>query len=109
LPEPEFTNEREYVAPENSLQEALVAIWAEILGIEPGRISIDDDFFHLGGHSLKATIMAGKIRKEFMVDFSLAEIFRVPTIRSISALINVVTWDRDEEVGDDEDTNEVII
>ncbi|MCU0289441.1 MAG: phosphopantetheine-binding protein, partial [Acidobacteria bacterium] len=47
-------------------------------------IGIDDNFFHLGGHSLKATILVSKIHKIFQVNVPLAEIFKTPTIRNLS-------------------------
>ena len=54
LPDPQglgLTNGVEYVAPRNEIEEKLVKIWQEILQRE--NISIKDDFFMLGGHSLK--------------------------------------------------------
>ena len=47
-----------YVAPGNAREKAIADIWAEILGVK--RIGVHDNFFDLGGHSLKAT--AGESR-----------------------------------------------
>ncbi len=55
LPEPDqnLLIEKEYVAPQNDIEEKLSHIWSDILGMN--RVGIDDNFFELGGHSLKAT------------------------------------------------------
>ncbi len=68
----------EYIAPQDETEEKLVQIWSEILGVE--KIGIQDNFFALGGHSLKATSLISKVFKEFHVELSLREIFKDPTI-----------------------------
>ncbi|MCP4214527.1 MAG: amino acid adenylation domain-containing protein, partial [bacterium] len=95
LPEPQVKGEGEYAPPNDPVEEALVAIWTRVLSgdqlpsNDSGRpaIGIDDDFFHLGGHSLKATVMASHIHKEMDVNIPLAEIFRAPTIRGLARYI----------------------
>jgi tyrocidine synthetase-3 len=87
LPEPEIALTKKYFAPRNKKEERLVEIWSEVLGIEKERISIDDDFFQLGGHSLKATTLATRIHKVIHVKLPLMEIFNRPTIRRLSQYI----------------------
>jgi amino acid adenylation domain-containing protein len=81
----------EYAAPRNQVEEKLAAIWSEVLGIDtlPGAvpIGIDDNFFGLGGHSLKASIITSRIYKEFAVRVPLVKLFRFPTIRGLSGYI----------------------
>ncbi|MCP5052177.1 MAG: AMP-binding protein, partial [bacterium] len=57
LPEPEISDtvSREYVPPADRIEERLADIWAEVLGRSPESIGVHDNFFNLGGHSLKAT------------------------------------------------------
>ncbi len=84
LPEPDgsiFTG-AEYEAPRDSIEEDLVKIWNEVLGVE--KIGINDNFFELGGHSLKATSLIAKIHKVLNVQVPLKEIFANPTIKGIS-------------------------
>ncbi len=75
----------EYMAPRNDIDEALVYIWQEILGIE--RVGIQDNFFELGGHSLKATRIVSRICKDLEVNVTLRDIFSNPTIETLSKII----------------------
>ncbi len=67
-------------------------------------ISIEDNFFILGGHSLKAVVMIAKVHKEFDVKLPVIEIFKDPTIEGISTVISVFETIK-IEVGD-KDTQE---
>ncbi|NIM11557.1 MAG: AMP-binding protein, partial [Candidatus Aminicenantes bacterium] len=94
LPEPEIGTLAEYSAPRGRMEEKLAELWSRILGIEYDRIGINDDFFALGGHSLRATILVSKIHKEFNIKIPLKEIFKTPNIRGISAYIRSGAADR---------------
>ncbi|MGE5340960.1 MAG: amino acid adenylation domain-containing protein [Candidatus Omnitrophota bacterium] len=88
LPEPDIQAGDGYVAPANAIEENLVAIWSEVLGIEKEKISIHANFFHLGGHSLKATVLLSKIHKALHVHIPLAQIFKTPTVFEIARIIS---------------------
>ncbi|WP_051870662.1 non-ribosomal peptide synthetase [Brevibacillus laterosporus] len=85
-----------YIAPQNSIEEQLVSIWKEVLYDE--KIGVTDDFFYLGGHSLKATNIISKIYKKFQVDFPLSEIFKNPTIRQMAQYIQTLKRKKYEEI-----------
>ncbi|MCJ8173437.1 non-ribosomal peptide synthetase, partial [Clostridium botulinum] len=86
LPEPNLdAGLVEYEAPRNKVEETLAKIWSEILGIE--KVGINDNFFDLGGHSLKATILMSKIHKELNKEVPLKELFKSPTIKDLSNYI----------------------
>ncbi|MCP5046079.1 MAG: AMP-binding protein, partial [bacterium] len=88
LPEPTREASEGYVAPRDAIEKKLVEIWMEILEIESsGTIGIDDNFFHLGGQSLTATVMVSKIHKTFNGKLTLNEIFQAPRIRELSQVI----------------------
>jgi amino acid adenylation domain-containing protein/non-ribosomal peptide synthase protein (TIGR01720 family) len=70
-----------YEAPGNKVEEQLTKIWSEVLGNE--RVGIGDNFFALGGHSLKATAVASRIYKELNVEVELRKIFELPTIKQL--------------------------
>ncbi|NIM78541.1 MAG: AMP-binding protein, partial [Candidatus Aminicenantes bacterium] len=88
LPVPVFKDDtQKYTAPRDVVERKLVEIWSQVLAIEMEKIGIDDNFFQLGGHSLKAAIANAKIHKELKVKLPLAEVFRVPTIRHLSECV----------------------
>lgn len=75
-----------YAAPTNTTQQTLVRIWQEFFGIQqPG---IHDDFFELGGDSLKALTLLTRVHKEFNVEIPVTDIFNSPTIQGISRIIH---------------------
>ncbi|WP_176560096.1 non-ribosomal peptide synthase/polyketide synthase [Brevibacillus dissolubilis] len=74
-----------YVAPRNETEAKLVAIWQDLLGVE--RISVHDDFFALGGHSLKATLLLSRLHKEFDTQTALRSIFQHPTVAELAQII----------------------
>jgi amino acid adenylation domain-containing protein len=98
LPKPVFENVKEYEAPRDESEKKLVEIWSTVLGIENEKIGIDSNFFEIGGHSLKATIMAAKIHKLFNLKISLADLFRNPTIKRLAGIIKQLREDRFESI-----------
>jgi len=75
-----------YAAPSTPTEEALAKTWQAFFGIP--RIGITDDFFELGGDSLKATALAAKIHKELDVPLPLTELFNSPTIKGLARFID---------------------
>lgn len=76
------TNSQNYVAPRNEVEEKLVLLWEEIL--EKEKVGVLDDFFKIGGHSLKATYLIARIKSEFDIKFDLTEVFNNPTIEKMA-------------------------
>jgi amino acid adenylation domain-containing protein len=74
-----------YEAPTNETEEKLVKVWQSVLGIN--KIGINDNFFKLGGHSLKATILTSRIHKEMDIELTVVDIFQNNTIKALSVLI----------------------
>jgi amino acid adenylation domain-containing protein len=87
LPDPDVADAQsaEYVAPRTPLEEAVAAIWVQVLGV--AQIGVEDDFFALGGHSLLATQVVAQVRSDFAVDLPLHSLFTCPTIASLSSEI----------------------
>ncbi|GAH21290.1 unnamed protein product, partial [marine sediment metagenome] len=81
LPAPEFKADKKYIAPTNNIEKELTIIWANLLGVEQNKISINNNFFDLGGHSLKGITLISKIHKKLKVEVPLNEIFKNPTIK----------------------------
>ena len=66
-----------------SLEKELLTIWSEILHIP--QISIDDNFFDLGGHSLLIVQLFARIRAAFQIDLPLQTLFATPTVETLAA------------------------
>jgi amino acid adenylation domain-containing protein len=73
-----------YAPPETQIQHRLIAIYQEFFGNR--KIGINDDFFELGGDSLKAISMTHRLKKEFP-PVSLNEFLAFPTVRELATII----------------------
>lgn len=70
----------EYVPPTNAMEQKVADMWVDILKLK--KISIDSNFFNIGGHSLRAAKLMAEIYKECQVEISLSELFEKNTIRT---------------------------
>ncbi|MEM8828372.1 MAG: beta-ketoacyl synthase N-terminal-like domain-containing protein [Cyanobacteria bacterium P01_G01_bin.19] len=88
----------EYVAPKNNIEEVVITVMEELLGID--KIGADDNFFELGGHSLLAIQIVSRLKQEFQVDIPMREfLFESPTAAKIAGVISnnlIETNDTDE-------------
>lgn len=82
------SQEKNYVAPANDIERTLVSLWEETLN-RTG-LGVEDDFFKVGGHSLKATQMISRINKEFEVKLAVGIMFKGATIRSLAEKIDFI-------------------
>ncbi len=76
---------QQYVAPQTQVEEMLVGIWEEVLGVE--RVGVHDNFFELGGHSLLATQLISRVRAAFEIEMPLRQLFESPTVHSLAVAI----------------------
>ncbi len=70
--------QKEYIAPNTEVEKSLANIWQSTLGI--ARVSLNDDYFELGGDSLSAVRLSNIIKESFNIKFSLEDIFEYPTL-----------------------------
>jgi len=70
--------------PLNNLERAIAEIWEQVL--QCSGIRADDNFFTIGGQSLKAVQAVGRIQKELGLDLKLRDFFTAPTIRELAAI-----------------------
>ncbi|MEU8988358.1 amino acid adenylation domain-containing protein, partial [Streptomyces sp. NPDC048558] len=85
LPDPAETHDAVGRPPRSPQEEILCGLFAEILS-RP-RVSIDDDFFAVGGHSLAAMRLVGRIRSVLDVDLPISVLFEAPTVAALAARV----------------------
>ncbi|NIP26446.1 MAG: amino acid adenylation domain-containing protein [Phycisphaerae bacterium] len=93
LPAPEtvgLTQSATCVAPRNPIEEILVELWCEGLGL--GQVGIYEDFFELGVDSLLAASLFHKIERRFDKKLPLATLFEAPTIAQIADILGQDDW-----------------
>ena len=95
LPPPDEKNllhENGTIPPRRPVEAALAEIWSRALGT--AEIGIGDDFFALGGDSLRATRVVSRIRDAFGVELPLRAIFESRTIAQLAARIDAAREDK---------------
>jgi amino acid adenylation domain-containing protein len=75
----------EFIAPRTPVEEALAGIIMEVLKVP--RVSMDDDFFHLGAHSLLGAQVVARVRGVFGTELKLLDVFDAPTVAELSTTI----------------------
>jgi amino acid adenylation domain-containing protein/FkbM family methyltransferase len=94
-PETSESDARGFVAPRTPGEEALAAIWAEVLGTT--RVGVTDNFFELGGHSLSAIQVIARLRERTGLRLDLLGFFEKPTVAELAELIDATETSRAAE------------
>jgi amino acid adenylation domain-containing protein len=87
LPEPQIAGDAG-TAPallRSATEKSVARIWEELLGIST--IGAQDNFFEIGGHSLKAGVLASRLTAEFGVNVSLRTVFDFPTVAELAMVV----------------------
>ncbi|MFS0553171.1 non-ribosomal peptide synthetase [Brevibacillus sp. 179-C9.3 HS] len=86
LPEPDWEDlqSQVYMAPRNETEQQLVQIWQEVLGVS--QIGIMDNYFHLGGDSIKAIQICARLREQDVI-LQVKDLFNQPTIAVLSLFL----------------------
>ncbi|WP_308214610.1 non-ribosomal peptide synthetase [[Mycobacterium] manitobense] len=95
LPAPDYQDAHPYRAPTGPTEEIVADIYAEVLGVD--RVGVDTSFFDLGGDSLSAMRVIGKINMTLDIDLSVRAIFDAPSVSGLS--LRVDRHDDEEEAG----------
>ncbi|MCW3464493.1 non-ribosomal peptide synthetase [Chitinophaga nivalis] len=83
LPEAVFINTDDYHAPENEIHTQLCQIYAELLELEPEKISIHSSFFRLGGNSIMGTQLVSRVRRQLGVEITIMDVFKHKTVAAL--------------------------
>ncbi len=73
---------RDFMAPRSEVEKILAKIWSQVLGGE--HVSIQDNFFQLGGDSIRAGQIIARVRQALQVDLSVSSFFETPTIAGLA-------------------------
>lgn len=82
----EFTCEEMYVAPSSLTEKKLESIFSKAFGVQ--RVSIKDDFFQLGGHSLIAIKIISSVYSNMNIRISIKDIYKYPSIYTMAKYID---------------------
>ncbi|MFE9921929.1 amino acid adenylation domain-containing protein [Streptomyces sp. NPDC005774] len=102
LPEPETPAPRTGVAPRTPAETVVAQIWCEVLDLP--KVGVHDDFFALGGHSLRAVAVASRLRTAFDCPLQVRDLFEHPTVERLAAeverrLLELISQMSDDEIG----------
>jgi tyrocidine synthetase-3 len=109
LPEPDYFNQEQYIPPCNDVENQLAGMWSEILMVNKDLISVDANFFKLGGNSLKAMALLTKINDTMGITFTLLNFFKYPSIKESGAIIELVRGTGENEDIEERETEEIIL
>ncbi|TQC34206.1 amino acid adenylation domain-containing protein, partial [Rhodococcus sp. WS7] len=85
LPDPVF-EAREFVAPSSAGEVLVARVFEELLGVD--RVGADDDFFELGGNSLIAAKLAGRLSAAFDVRVQVKTLFEYSTVSGLASVLS---------------------
>jgi amino acid adenylation domain-containing protein len=89
-PDPCLSDGLGYVGPRNRVELQLTALWQQVL--EVPKIGIHDNFFDLGGHSLKAAQLFFLLEQVYGRHLPLATLFQAPTIAELASVLSREQW-----------------
>ncbi len=92
LPDPEAAPAPAQVVPRTLAEELVAEIWREVLGRE--RVGIYDNFFDLGGHSLKLVRVQRRLEERTGRELSIVDLFRYPTVAALADHLSAAPVER---------------
>jgi amino acid adenylation domain-containing protein len=85
LPAPTRGSELDVPGPRNPTEAAVARIMGEVLNA--AHVGVSDDFFHIGGHSLLAARLIGRLNRELGTSLTLRTLFENPTVETLALAI----------------------
>ncbi|GGX16505.1 non-ribosomal peptide synthetase [Aquimarina muelleri] len=88
IPDEESYNKQEYIAPTNEEEKALISVWESVLGVKG--ISIKDNFYNLGGDSIKSIQIVARSR-EHGYTLKVGDVLSMPILENMATLMKKVS------------------
>jgi amino acid adenylation domain-containing protein len=85
LPVPHRVRDDMQQPPRTPVEEVVHSLWMDLLGVDA--LSIHDNFFLMGGHSLIATRLIARLNRTFQTELPLRSLFNAPTVAGMSAAL----------------------
>lgn len=83
----------DYVSPRNEMEMEVLSAWEEVLGFSKDSVGVTDDFFEVGGHSLKIISVLARLKKT-TPRIGISDFFELRTVEKISdKMLNLVKED----------------
>jgi amino acid adenylation domain-containing protein len=82
------------------VQEALIEIWRQVLGVE--QVGLHDDFFDLGGHSVLVTQITLRVRQVLEIDLTMRHLFGAPTVAALAKVVEELLDEQLKQLSQDE-------
>jgi hypothetical protein len=83
-----------------AVEEALIEIWREVIGVE--KVGLHDDFFDLGGHSVLVAQITSRVRHVFEVDLSMRHLFGAPTVFALARVVEGLLEEQIQSLSEEE-------
>ena len=99
LPNPaDHWQAREFVAPRSGFETEIAGIWQSVMKLD--QISVTDNFFDIGGHSLLAVQIVTRVKEKYDVEFSMRRLFEVSSIAGMASYVENALWLREPQAGE---------
>ncbi|WP_425429077.1 acyl carrier protein [Bacillus inaquosorum] len=86
MEEPE--SDEQVIKPHNETEKKLVSIFAGILNIPESDISMEDNFFDIGGNSFHIVELSNKLKEQFGQELSVVQLFQYTSVSAIAAQLS---------------------
>lgn len=101
-----LSSSENYVAPRNEIEEVLVEIWQEVIGLD--RVGVEDNFFEIGGHSIKAVKVVSRVQRQLDVRIDMAKLFHDPTIAELAIEVANQQW-QNKDIEEEEIVEKIVL
>ena len=103
LPAPDKSNtllDEARAAPRTEMEKTVAGILERLLNLE--HVSVEENFFSLGGHSLLGAQLVARLRDTFGIEMPLRVIFEAPSVAELSAEVGRLLLAKVQRMSDEE-------